>query len=236
MRRLVCLFVALPCGLTLAPAQADFSGELALLSDYRFRGVTLSDRQPSLQGSLDWSGANGLFAGAILSTVRIGRPEPERGLGAQAYLGFNGALRTGLGWSGGVTAYVLPTTSRGSADYQEVFLRLGSERWQTGLYLSPDYYGGGEPSAYVTLAASRPLTQTVRTFAHVGWLVTGRSDEGTTAAARTQRFDLRLGLAWDFGFAVAEASIVAVTQDNERCRADPDGCKATVVLALRKSF
>jgi hypothetical protein len=144
-------------------------------------------------------------------------------------------LTSTLAWSGGISAYAFPSTSRGSTDYQELFVRLGTDRWQTGLYLSPDYYGNGATSAYASVSASRPLASSVTAFAHLGWLVTGRPNDAP-AGEPPQRFDGRLGLAWDFGFAIAEASVVGVTRDNDRCRADPDGCKATVVIALRKAF
>jgi len=219
-----------------AQAQADITGEVALLSDYRFRGLTLSDGRPSLQANLDWSGGNGWFAGIVASTVRLGRSETVAGIAGQGYLGYGGRLTRTSAWSGGLSAYTFPSTGRGSTDYQEGFLRAGSERWQAGLYLSPDYYAGGTPSAYLSISTSRPIGERFRAFAQAGWLVTGRPDDAQPSDRRSQRFDARVGLAWDLGIVIAEASIVGVTRDNDRCRSDPDACKATVVVGLRKLF
>jgi hypothetical protein len=73
-------------------------------------------------------------------------------------------------------------------------------------------------------------------FASAGWFVTGRPDNAAPAGDRPQRFDGRLGLAWDLRFVIAEASIVGATSDNDRCRADPDACQPALVVALRKTF
>lgn len=227
---------ALCCCLLAAEARADITGSVALMSDYRFRGISYSDNQPSLQANLDWSSPSGPFIGVLASTVKLGRSEPVSGIGAQAYAGYAGSLTQTVWWSGGISAYVYPNDMAESANYQELFLRVGSERVQSGLYLSRDYYGRGAPAVYVTLSGSYPLTDQLTLFAQVGWLGTGHSDSNGTASERGQRIDGRAGLALNFGFATVEASVVAVTTDSDACQPDRDACKPALVLALRKSF
>jgi uncharacterized protein (TIGR02001 family) len=217
-------------------ASADVSGALALVSDYRFRGVSQSGGEPSLQVNLDWSHPGGVFAGVLASTVKLGRTEPVSGVGLQAYAGYSGSLTSRVAWSGGLSAYVFPSVAQGSIDYQEIFLRVGSERWRAGLYLSHDYYGSGAPSAYVTISASHPLGDAVRVFAHAGWLGTGTPDQTYRVGEPTRRLDGRIGVAWDFGFATAEVGVVGATGDNDLCRADPSACKPAAVVAVRKTF
>src|SRR4051812_15593973 len=54
-----------------APAQAaDLSGEATLVSDYRYRGISLSDGKPALQGSLDLEPEAGPYAGLWASSIR----------------------------------------------------------------------------------------------------------------------------------------------------------------------
>jgi uncharacterized protein (TIGR02001 family) len=221
---------------TVTPAAADFTSAVALLSDYRYRGITYSDGDPSIQASFDWAGSGGLFAGGVASSVRLGRYDQVSGILFQGYAGYGKALTSALSASGGISAFVFPSGLRSNPDYQELFARLGSERWQAGWYLSPDYYGTGAASSYLSLALSHPLGSSVRAFASGGWFVTGRADDATPGDARTQRFDARAGFAWNFNIAILEASVVGVTRDNDRCRNDPDACKTTVVVALRKVF
>lgn len=57
-----------------APSAPDavpgaFSASAALTSDYVFRGISQSDENPAIQGSLDWTHDSGLFVGVWGSSV-----------------------------------------------------------------------------------------------------------------------------------------------------------------------
>jgi uncharacterized protein (TIGR02001 family) len=49
---------------------ADWSGEAGLVSDYRYRGVSLSDGKPTLQASLDVELKSGPYAELWLSSIK----------------------------------------------------------------------------------------------------------------------------------------------------------------------
>lgn len=52
------------------PPDVDVSATITAVSDYRFRGISLSDRDPAAQGSIDVSHSpTGLYAGAWGSTI-----------------------------------------------------------------------------------------------------------------------------------------------------------------------
>ncbi|MDX2275899.1 MAG: TorF family putative porin [Hyphomonadaceae bacterium] len=46
-------------------ANAEVSGNIALVSDYVFRGVSLSDESPAVQGGFDWSSADEMFYAGV---------------------------------------------------------------------------------------------------------------------------------------------------------------------------
>ena len=46
-----------------------FSGNVGLVTDYRFRGISQTYRQPAVQGGLDYSHSNGLYIGTWASSV-----------------------------------------------------------------------------------------------------------------------------------------------------------------------
>src|SRR5215470_11326006 len=48
-------------------AHAQISASVAAVSDYRFRGISQSDRKPALQGSVAYDHPSGLFAGLFVS-------------------------------------------------------------------------------------------------------------------------------------------------------------------------
>ncbi|HZP88942.1 MAG TPA: hypothetical protein VFB54_19180 [Burkholderiales bacterium] len=72
--------------------------------------------------------------------------------------------------------------------------------------------------------------------AHVGFLVTGHNRSGRTRYHHTNRGDAQLGVAWDFGYAVAQASVVGASRDDGFCRTQRGRCAPGVVFALRKEF
>lgn len=100
---------ALLAGLA-TPAMAeglDLSANAGVVSDYRFRGISLSDREPAVQGGLDLE-AGPVFAGAWGSTIA----EYE---GAEVELDLYGGLQGSIGefgWRAGAYAYVYPGGER----------------------------------------------------------------------------------------------------------------------------
>ena len=53
-------------------AHAQISSTIAAVSDYEFRGVSLTDTDPALQASLDYSFSNGIAIGAWGSNLDYG--------------------------------------------------------------------------------------------------------------------------------------------------------------------
>ena len=51
------------------PALAEISGNVALTTDYRFRGISQTDRNPAVQGGFDWSHDSGFYLGTWGSNV-----------------------------------------------------------------------------------------------------------------------------------------------------------------------
>ena len=54
-------------------AYADIAGNIGIGTDYRFRGVSQTDRDPEVFGGFDFTAENGLYAGVWGSNVQIGR-------------------------------------------------------------------------------------------------------------------------------------------------------------------
>ncbi|MBS0505357.1 MAG: hypothetical protein JSS55_16495 [Proteobacteria bacterium] len=52
-----------------APSEFTISGSLALVSDYRFRGVSQSDKDPAVQGTLQITHKSGLYIGTFASNL-----------------------------------------------------------------------------------------------------------------------------------------------------------------------
>lgn len=63
-----------------APAGPDYgtvSAYVAVQSDYRYRGITQNDKQVTPEGSINWSGPMGFYAGTWLAKVDWGGNNPS---------------------------------------------------------------------------------------------------------------------------------------------------------------
>src|SRR5206468_270616 len=78
-------------------AAAQLSGTLTGVSDYRYRGNTLTDRMPAAQAGVTYDDPKGWYAGAFGSTVRLKPPGgPSSYFQAIAYAGYAKRLASGI--------------------------------------------------------------------------------------------------------------------------------------------
>ncbi|MEO7187119.1 MAG: TorF family putative porin [Sphingomicrobium sp.] len=80
------------------------SASIELVSDYRFRGVSLSNRKPALQAGAEYSHSSGLFAGVWGSTLaETGGANAE----VDVYVGYSGSA-AGLSYTVTAAKYMYP--------------------------------------------------------------------------------------------------------------------------------
>lgn len=253
------LFILLAALALSHPTCAQLSGQIALLSDYRLRGVSLTQGNPALQASVNYDHASGLFAGAMASTVRIVSAAPatpaavpgpytgyagaapartasvsSSGTSTQVYGGYAHALGDALSWEAGVVRYLFPHAA-GIAryDYGEVFVGASSLSASVRLHLSDDYYGRGARMRYAEFNWAHPLTDQLALSVHVG-----RLDLRPPAAngADPQRTDYKFGLARRFSMTVIELALVGSSARNAVCPGSPRNCRTRGVVSLSHDF
>lgn len=200
-----------------APAQTDqpkavtLDGNLTLTSDYRFRGLSRSDRDPAVQGTVNVASRSGLYAGGFASSV--GRYVVD---GADAEIDLYAGVRRTLGGTvldGGLLYYAYPGARRSSGSFEPylsashtlgpVTARAGGTiAWkQRALGLAPGerrsgLYGYGELSAGIP---TTPLTLTARL---------GRSFRATQATFGERYTDWTLSATYTRGRLSATAAYV----------------------------
>ena len=91
-----------------AAPEFNVSGNVALTSDYRFRGVSLSAGDFALQGGITASHESGVYVGAWASSIQGGSPYGEVEL--DLFTGWTGAVAEGVTVDVGLLYYVYPTT------------------------------------------------------------------------------------------------------------------------------
>jgi hypothetical protein len=114
-----------------APARADefaapafrLSGSATLASDYRFRGVSLSDNGPAAQASLRVDHRSGLYVGGFVSSLAGWGAQQRGGVEFDAQTGYRADV-AGFALDAGVTGYFFPAGS-GTGNFAEFHARLG---------------------------------------------------------------------------------------------------------------
>jgi uncharacterized protein (TIGR02001 family) len=86
---------------------AEASGNVAITSDYIFRGLTQSWGRPAIQGGADLALADGLAVGAWASSVS-GNSYPGGSVELDLYASYGGAIAGDGAWRAGLYGYVYP--------------------------------------------------------------------------------------------------------------------------------
>ena len=109
---------------------AEFEGNIALSSEYMWRGMTQSDGVAAVSGGFDISGDSGAYFGVWGSNVEYG---DDATMELDYYLGYAGETDGGLSYDIGYLLYDFP-----GADYdaEEIYLGLGYS------YFGVTYYAG----------------------------------------------------------------------------------------------
>lgn len=135
-------FYALTAGLTVlaSPAFAQdeekpdvtITGSVALVSDYRFRGVSQSDKDPAIQGGATLNHASGFYAGFWGSNLAgwgtFGGPNLETDL----FIGYKREVAPGATIDVGLTYYMYPGGAD-ETDFFEPYVKLSGTVGPVGL-------------------------------------------------------------------------------------------------------
>lgn len=164
MRRSVLAFA---WALWAAAAHAQVSGSAAAVSDYRFRGISLSGDDPAAQVTLAYDHPSGAYVGAFASNVRLA---DANGAALQA-LGFAGyAFHIGDGpdFDVGFDGSSFPRAHE--YDYAEIHAGVAFPAITVRISYAPHYFGQSNATWYSEVGASHSLAGPLSVFGHVGVL------------------------------------------------------------------
>ena len=180
------LSTGLACVLACLCRSAHAEVSLGIVSDYRYRGLSLTDGHPALQGGFAWDHQRGWYAGVFASGTRIGN---ERGVQAVWYLGRAWRLESGRSWEAGIQSVAF--TGARTDDYRELYVGMSSDRWSGRVYYQPEAFGGYGPAAYAEINTSHPLGER---WALVGHLGAGWQGGALASYVDRMSYDARFGV------------------------------------------
>ena len=235
MRNIV-LATALAAAATLPSlASAQVSGNLSIVSDYRFRGISQTFLEPAIQGGIDYSHPSGFYLGNWNSNVS-GLVYTDGSIEMDFYGGYKfpvGPVSLDLG----LLQYVYPGAKASGVKYDTLEAYIGASwKWFTLKYsvTLDDYFGvaNSDGSGYLDLGFSYEIMPKLTLSAHYG----DQSVENSPAADYS---DTKIGVSYDyngwvFGLAHYDTDL-RVNVTNAAGKTEDLG-DSGVVLSVSKSF
>jgi len=149
-----------------------YSANIGLFSQYVWRGMTQTKKQPALQGGVDYAHVSGFYAGTWVSNVSWLKDDGDASyfksggtVELDLYGGYGGEFgETAIGYDIGVIQYIFPGSKRSgnaSANATELYAGLSFD-WLTAKYsfaLSDDAWGFDDArgTGYYEVNADIPL-------------------------------------------------------------------------------
>ena len=143
-------------------SMGSFSANVALTSDYYFRGISQTNNDGAIQGGFDWSHDSGVYAGVWASNVAFGSTNIE----ADTYIGYGNEV-SGFGYDLGWIRYNYNDTAS-SADPDEFYVNLSYSFVSAGYAYSPDWFGTDKAASYMHLGIEYDLPAAIGISASVG--------------------------------------------------------------------
>ena len=212
-----------------ANADGGVSGNVNLITDYAWRGISQTNQGPAVQGGFDYNDPSGVYVGVWGSNVAF-----AGSLESDWYFGYNGKINDDIGYSVGYIYYYYPKQSTldgpGGPDdsFQEVNGSLSYKGLSVGLSYSNDFFGETGKAIYYNAGYDYSLPNDFGLSFHVGRSnfedASGLLDYTDYSVGVTKSYaGLDFGLTWvDTDLSVTECG--------------SDICKSRVTFSIGKSL
>jgi uncharacterized protein (TIGR02001 family) len=205
-------------------SHAGVSSTITLVSDYEFRGVSLSKTDPALQASLDYEFANGIAIGAWASNLDYG-DDYDGSFELDFYASYSHEISETSSWSAGITAYTYPDSSAQPATstqdarlriepYLEGYVDITVGAFQAAQWYAHDYSGLGVGAQYTEINYTQELPRSFGVTAHLGYSWGDYWDDDTLGGGELT--DYSLGVTYQAGNYTLGAKLTGTDASGER--------------------
>jgi len=165
---LACSALALATASTITVAEEtsphSLSANVAMTTDYVWRGISQTDNGPAIQGGIDYAHSSGFYLGTWASNVDFGAGD-DSNIEVDVYGGYGNEI-SGLSYDVGIIHYDYPSESDNNFD--EVYLGLGYSFLSAMVSHTDEFGEGADDATYYELGADFELPMAVGLGLHVG--------------------------------------------------------------------
>ena len=231
---------------TALPYDVSMTANAGLFTDYRFRGISQTNRKPAFQGGFDFSHKSGFYLGNWNSNVDAGFYNGAN-LEMDFYGGFKGAYES-FSYDAGLLYYYYPGSGVGGSnkiDNTEFYVSGGWGPFSLKYsYAFSDFFGIDDTKGayYVDATIAFPITKEFALVGHAGYqggLKNGARITETDGSVRTSITDWKIGATYDLSGWVFGASYIDTNRNFTGGFASLDNKEiagGTLVLSVTKSF
>jgi uncharacterized protein (TIGR02001 family) len=237
-----------------AAAQSPHSltGNMAIVSDYRFRGISQTFAQPAIQGGIDYSHASGFYLGNWNSSISAMSYSDAGGIEMDFYGGWKKELIKDFTFDFGLLQYYYPAAKNAATEkYDTLEGYVGvAWKWLSAKYsfTTTNYFGltsathtsctgsDSKGSGYLDISASYEIRPKLTVVGHYG-------NQTIKDCKPLEYSDYKIGLTYDASGWLLGAAYIDTDADSALYTTLPNGQgktkdlgKGTVVLSVSKSF
>lgn len=232
---------ALPAALLLASlagvtsdVHAEISANAALVSDYRFRGISQSDEDAAIQAGFDYAFDNGFYLGTWGSSVDFdSNIDFDGSLELDVYGGWGTDIGEDSSIDLGYIYYAYPGDDGAEGDYQEFYLNYGWKDLSLGVAYSDDYYGDSGSFWYLQANYDWSFAENWVLSLHAGY--NDFDDDIFLSSDKGNYVDYSVGVTWSVEGVDLGLTWVGTDLDEEDVFGTDWG-DDTAVLSISKSF
>ncbi len=224
----------------------EVSGNVALTSDYRFRGISQSDKGMAIQGGFDAAFEQGFYVGTWASSVDFdvsGDAKDTAGDGSievDAYVGWSGPIGdTDFGIDTGFIYYTYPGDKGEDGDYREVYLQGSYKDLTLGAAYSDDYWAKTGKFTYLHADYGFGLMEDVTLSLHAGYNILdddgGFLATGSSGKNRDNYFDYSVSVGYEWADLEFNLAWIGTNLDKKDVFGE-DWADDTAVLTISKSL
>jgi len=213
-------------------SELPISANIALVTDYYFRGISQTGNDGAIQGGFDWSHSSGFYVGVWGSNVDFG----DTNLEFDTYAGYASEYND-FGYDLGVIKYNYNDTSMHD-DPIEWYANVSYSYFSAGYAYSPSWFGSHDSANYIhagfdydKLPMELALSASVGKSFGDAYEVSGGTDYDYV--------DYKLGISKDIAGVNFDLSYIGNDLSSKECDAYVAGnsiCDDRVILSVSKSF
>lgn len=216
----------------------EFSGNISLVSDYVFRGVSLSDGAPAVQGGFDWVDDN-FYVGTWASSL-------TDGVELDLYAGVTPTTGP-ISWDFAVLGYFYPSADDEAAEFDYLeFMASGAFSVTEQLsirpaaYFAPENYGDTGEAAYVEISVAYAASDEITLFGTLGSQSIEDPDGPFGAAEQDEYASWNVGASLEVGGFTLDLSYhdtdIDAGSDIEAYTYGPDSYDSAVVFSISRGL